>query len=276
MAQSDLTRIASNIAGLNALNALKDINTKLGIHQLRLSTGKRINQAADDPAGLTIGVKFNYRVRGLGVAIDNIGDAKNLLAVAEGGLSKISDILLTIRDKTVQAASDTLSSAERDAIAAQVNQLLTEIDTIAKETKWNGKDLISGTGAFTFQTGVESGQYTEFSAQSANLTTLGLDGTLDLSTYTAADAYIGTVDSAIETVSRSMTTIGALVSRLTSKEENLTIAKTNNEAAYSRIMNADMAAEQLEAMKLSILQQTATAMLAQANVAPQAVLSLFR
>lgn len=276
MAQSDLTRIASNIAGLNALNALKDINTKLGIHQLRLSTGKRINQAADDPAGLTIGVKFNYRVRGLGVAIDNIGDAKNLLAVAEGGLSKISDILLTIRDKTVQAANDALSDEERNAIEGQINQLLTEIDTIAKETKWNDQDLLSGTGGFTFQTGAEKDQATRFDVVSANLTALGLGTSVDFVSYTAANAYLASVDAAIKTVSEGMTTIGALVSRLTSKEENLTIAKTNIEAAYSRIMNADMAAEQLEAMKLSILQQTATAMLAQANVAPQAVLSLFR
>ena len=194
MAQSDLTRIASNIAGLNALNALKDINTKLGIHQLRLSTGKRINQAADDPAGLTIGIKFNYRVRGLGVAIDNIGDAKNLLAVAEGGLSKISDILLTIRDKTVQAASDALSTDERAAISKQVYQLLEEVDTIARQTLWNGQNLLvsgggtSGKTSYVFQTGMESDQSTTFDIVSADLAALSLatsDISNDGTTYTS-------------------------------------------------------------------------------------------
>lgn len=371
MAQGDLTRINSNIAGLNALNALKAINTKLGIHQLRLSTGKRINEAADDPAGLTIGIKFNARTRGLGVALDNIGDAKNLLAVAEGGLSKISDILLTIRDKVVQAASDALGKSERDAIAGQIKSLLREVSTIASETQWNKQDLLSGMlKPMNFHTGAEKDQKTTIQlGDSRSAAALGISlynvglvsgsgfnlaadldigtATTTLATYTVevtrtaedvykavlkegnnalataealtngaiwitdkgvidfgdlsnitvngiatatievsgdhyvsdyskAQQYLEKIDKAIADVSKSMTDIGALVSRLTSKEENLTIARANTEAAYNRIMNADMAAEQLEAMKLSILQQTATAMLAQANVAPQAVLSLFR
>lgn len=380
MAQSDLTRIASNIAGLNALNALKDINTKLGIHQLRLSTGKRINQAADDPAGLTIGIKFNARSRGLGVAIDNIGDAKNLLSVGEGGLSKINDILLTIREKVAQAASDSLGADERTAIKSQIASLLNEIDTIAQETQWNKQKLLTGeiTGLkeLIFQTGSEAGEVTRFglatdhrvsglkidvnqeyaggltsnvtniklsnaakfsdvlaagrytvevnydgttytvnvkdttgnpvgtvtgavdepngtitltnAAKNIIINATGIPATSGIATYEievtsdgvsgagGARGYLQAIDSAIKSISESITSIGALVSRLTSKEEALTIAKTNTEAAYNRIMNADMAAEQLEAMKLSILQQTATAMLAQANVAPQAVLSLFR
>ena len=137
MAQ-DITRIASNIAGLNSLNALNNVNTKLGIHQLRLATGKRINEAADDPAGLTIATKFNAKSRGLGVALDNIGDAKNLLSVAEAGLTKINDILLVVRDKSEQAANDALGVAEREAIRKQIDELLTEIDKIVDETEWNG------------------------------------------------------------------------------------------------------------------------------------------
>ena len=132
MAQADITRIASNIAGLNSLNALNSVNTKLGIHQLRLATGKRINEAADDPAGLTIATKFNAKSRGLGVALDNIGDAKNLLSVAEAGLTKINDILLVVRDKAEQAANDALGVAEREAIRKQIDELLTEIDKIVE------------------------------------------------------------------------------------------------------------------------------------------------
>ncbi|MGE5593874.1 MAG: flagellin [Betaproteobacteria bacterium] len=279
MAQGDLTRIASNITGLNALNALKAVNTQLNIHQLRLSTGKRINEAADDPAGLTIATKLNYKSRGLGVALDNIGDAKNLLGVAEGSLSKISDILLLIRDKAEQAANDTLSDAERQAISSQIQALVTEIDTIVDETEWNGKALIDGSlSSMTFQTGFQTFaktdvQSTIFAAHDSS--TLGI-ATVDVMSYTSAIAYMGSVDKALASVSSTLKDIGALVSRLTFKEENLTVAKTNTEAAYNRIMNADIAAEQLEAMKYQILQQTATAMLAQANVAPQAVLGLFR
>lgn len=277
MAQGDLTRIASNITGLNALNALKAVNKQLGIHQLRLSTGKRINEAADDPAGLTIATKLNYKSRGLGVALDNIGDAKNLLGVAEGSLMKINDILLLIRDKAEQAANDTLGTEERDAIKSQIEQLLHEVDAIVQETEWNKRNLIDGTaGTLKFQTGFQSTATTTVSLSSgfdsADLTL----NTVDVSDNTKATAYMQSVDWAIGQVNIQLKDIGAVVSRLTFKEENLIVAKTNTEAAYNRIMNADIAAEQLEAMKYQILQQTATAMLAQANVAPQAVLGLFR
>ncbi|MDK2930480.1 MAG: flagellin [Bacillota bacterium] len=282
MPQGDLTRIASNISGLNALNALKAVNNQLGIHQLRLATGKRINQAADDPAGLTIATKLNYKSRGLGVALDNIGDAKNLLGVAEGSLMKINDILLLIRDKAEQAANDTLGTEERDAIKSQIEQLLHEVDAIVQETEWNGDKLIDGTagaaddGELTFQTGFQSTATTTVSLSSgfdsADLTL----NAVDVSDNTKATAYMQSVDWAIGQVNIQLKDIGAVVSRLTFKEENLIVAKTNTEAAYNRIMNADIAAEQLEAMKYQILQQTATAMLAQANVAPQAVLGLFR
>ncbi|MGE5587306.1 MAG: flagellin [Clostridia bacterium] len=277
MAQGDITRIASNISGLNALNALKAVNQQLGIHQLRLSTGRRINEAADDPAGLTIATKLNYKSRGLGVALDNIGDAKNLLGVAEGSLNKISDILLLIRDKAEQAANDTLGTAERDAIKSQIQALVDEINTIVGETEWNGQALINGSSSnMTFQTGFQSTAKTDVKVLTDHsASTLGV-ATVDVSSYSSATAYMDLVDKALASVSSTLKDIGAIVSRLTFKEENLVVAKTNTEAAYNRIMNADIAAEQLEAMKYQILQQTATAMLAQANVAPQAVLGLFR
>ncbi|MGE5572338.1 MAG: flagellin [Bacteroidota bacterium] len=277
MAQGDLTRIASNITGLNALNALKAVNAQLGIHQLRLSTGKRINEAADDPAGLTIATKLNYKSRGLGVALDNIGDAKNLLGVAEGSLGKISDILLLIRDKAEQAANDTLGDAERLAIKSQIQALVSEIDTIVGETEWNGQALIDGSSNnMTFQTGFQTTASTGVTVLTAHdSSTLGIQ-TVEVESYASATAYMEKIDTALASVSATLKDIGAVVSRLTFKEENLIVAKTNTEAAYNRIMNADIAAEQLEAMKYQILQQTATAMLAQANVAPQAVLGLFR
>jgi len=384
MAQGDLTRIASNISGLNALNALKAVNNQLSIRQLRLATGKRINEAADDPAGLTIATKFSAKSRGLGVALDNIGDAKNMLAVAESSLNKINDILLVVRDKAEQAASDTLGDEERAAITDQIKALLDEINTIVDETEWNGQKLIAGDQTFNLQTGfqatastqvnmldghkaedlrvalgdlsnavevlnalptalvsevtvgtvatdaseLESGTYTitldvtadgtAFSGATITIkdsnnviateidltswktsvdtgvgividvvdtaptdaTTVSFGVTYQVTNSVAshdkATDYMERIDNAISKVSGTIKSIGAVVSRLTFKEENLTVAKTNTEAAYNRIMNADIAAEQLEAMKYQILQQTATAMLAQANVAPQAVLGLFR
>lgn len=289
MASGDFTRINSNIAAMNALNSLRGINTKLGIHQMRLASGKRINEAAEDPAGLTIATKFRYRSSGLGVALDNIGDAKNLLAVAEGGLSKINDILIQMRDKSLQAASDALGSAERDAIKAQLDSFNEQIDNIVAETKWNGNTLLDGLSKFdsnkiVFQTGADADEKTEFTL-AANHDSTGLstkvadgagDGAHDVASYDNATAYIKRLDEAIETVSGSLSSIGALSARLTFKEETLSVARVNTEAAFNRIMNADMASEQLEATKLQILQQTATAMLSQANMAPQSVLSLFR
>lgn len=285
MAQGDFTRINTNIGALNSLNSLKFVQSKLGVAQLRLATGKRINEAADDPAGLTIATKFQYRASGLGQALDNIGDAKNMLAVAEGGLQKINDILIKMRDKAEQAATDTLGSTERTAISNQLNQFQQEITDIVNSTKWNGNKLLDGLGDFsnntvTFQTGADTDSANKITLTSsgfsaADATTLGVNS-LTVTDASNAAASMTTISNAISSVSTNLQTLGSLVSRLNFREETVTIAKVNTEAAYSRIMNADMAFEQLEATKYQILQQTATAMLAQANTAPQNVLSLFR
>ncbi len=285
MAQGDFTRINTNIGALNALNSLKQVQTKLGIAQLRLATGKRINEAADDPAGLTIATKFQYRASGLGQALDNIGDAKNMLSVAEGGLQKINDILIKMRDKAEQAASDTLGTSERTAISSQLTQFVSEINDIVNSTKWNGNKLLDGLSSFssntvTFQTGADNETAAKITLTSSGFgsvtaTDLGVNS-LTVTDSSNAAAAMDTISSAIASVSLNLQTLGALVTRLNFREETVTIAKVNTEAAYSRIMNADMAWEQLEATKYQILQQTATAMLAQANTAPQNVLSLFR
>ena len=284
MAQGDFTRINTNIGALNALNSLKQVQTKLGISQLRLATGKRINEAADDPAGLTIATKFQYRASGLGQALDNIGDAKNMLSVAEGGLQKINDILIKMRDKAEQAASDTLGTSERTAISSQLSQFVSEINDIVNSTKWNGNKLLDGlsnfSGTVTFQTGADNESASKITLTSSGFgsvaaSDLGVDD-LEVTDASSAAAAMDTIGSAIASVSLNLQTLGALVARLNFREETVTIAKVNTEAAYSRIMNADMAWEQLEATKYQILQQTATAMLAQANTAPQNVLSLFR
>ena len=134
LAIGSYTRIKTNIGALNALNALKNVNRKMEKTQLRLATGLRINSVSDNPAGYVISTRINARVRGLAVAVDNIGTAKNLLSTAEGGLLNVSDILITMKEKVTQAASDTLSSAERNAIKNELTELKAEIDDIVNET----------------------------------------------------------------------------------------------------------------------------------------------
>lgn len=522
MAQADFTRISSNIAALNTLNSLRNINSKMGMAQLRLATGKRINQASDDPAGLTIALKMNARNEGLKTALGNIGDAKNMLAVAESGLNQISDILTEMKSKATAAASDTLGAEERTAIQNQLKSLAKQINDIVVETEWNSSGLLDGTVNKSLQTGagsadttswtlsqdhdsvalgvatgvatgatmtsagtsfssfvttttrttgvdtnssfdglteLESGTYkfrvadkatsaqtgyanqlnvnaavgtfqgalggastaaseelasgiykmTIDEVQAGGLTisytitdslgsvvatydnlevtggaslldtdgdTMGIefgssagltagdeinfeyigageskmelykvnsasdeqlqavdangtddagtdtrrsyfyvsgsaasqtydtgvgfeinskawasmtvgdttqftytaagDVSVDVSTASLASGYMDSVDTAITSVSNSLNSIGSLVARLDSKEVAVGAAQVNMEAAYNRIMNADMAMEQVEASKYAILQQTATAMLAQSNMAPQGILSLFR
>lgn len=521
MAQADFTRISSNIAALNTLNSLRNINNKLGRAQLRLATGKRINQASDDPAGLTIALKMFARKEGLGAALGNIGDAKNMLAVAESGLSQMTEILTEMKAKATSAASDTMGVEERSAISAQLKSLAQQINDIVSETTWNDDGLLGGnvtkalqtgagstdittwtltqnhtatelnvatssgnavlaslatvaggfatsgttlTGAaaasvfsgltalgsgnykFTFLdaavsattgkatlqgnlaagfggitevgsataggelasgfyriafgtseagggtvnytiynqddvivasatgitiagnsvvlvgnngddlgiklTGIVGGSiasgsemYVEYiredeakvalySVNGATETALQVDvngnddvdgfgvndtrtyfyatagatydtgrgievkldviGDISANSYTSfsyieaddltvdlvnsndATAYMQKLDTALSNVTSSLNAIGSLVARLDKKEEAVGVAMVNMEAAYNRIMNADMALEQVEASKFMILQQTAIAMLAQSNIAPQGILSLFR
>jgi flagellin len=193
MANVDVTRIASNIGALNALNSLQNINAKLALHQTRLSTGKRINSAQDDPAGLTIATKMLARSEGLKTSLDNISDAKNMLSVAEGGLSKMSDIIVQMRTKAEQAASDTIGSSERSAIQDQLSAYATQIQDLVDQTKWNGVKLLDNTtGNKVFQTGVDEGETTTWTLPNK------LDpATLGLSTQVSGDtaAFVDVSDS---------------------------------------------------------------------------------
>ncbi len=180
MAQADFFRISSNIAALNTLNSLRNINTKLGRAQLRLATGKRINESADDPAGLTIALKMNARKEGLKAAFGNIGDAKNMLAVAESGLQQISDILTVMKAKATAAASETLGTEERGAIKTQMESMAKQINDIVSETTWNDDALLGGEVTKSLQTGAGSGDQTVWNLQQNHSATA--NGGLDLGT----------------------------------------------------------------------------------------------
>jgi len=277
MAIGDSTRINTNIAAFNALNALKAVNRNLERSQLKLATGRRINEVADDPAGFIISTRLRARIRGLSVAFDNVGTAKNVLAIAEGGLTNISEILITIKEKVTQAASDTLGVSERNAIKTEINQLTAEIDDIVAETLFNEIPLIDGTYTnVSIQSGEEVGNTLVFSI-SQNHTATGLSVASEdvANNVVSAAIALTNVNAVLDLVSDSLQEIGAKVARLGVKESTLSIAITNTEATKGRILDADIAKKQLESTRLQILQQTATAQLAQANILPQNVLALF-
>ena len=301
-------RINTNIGALNALKSLNDVGNRLSVAQLRLATGKRINSASDDAAGYSIAKKFNARAEGLGQALNNIGSAKNLIAVAEGHLGNIVDILTQMKTRTTQAADDSLGTAERTAIKGELVKLTNQIDLEVNQARWNDKTIFSGaatsasssaSGLFRFQIGAgasttndimkfdllakanvsfDSAASTKgFSSSGLNVSvaTGALAGSI-IGSAASAQVLMGRIDTAISDVSEALSYIGSVVNRLTYQETSLTVARTNTEAARSRIEDADMAYEQLNSTKLQILQQTASAMLAQANSGPQSILSLFK
>lgn len=281
MAIGDSTRINTNISALNSLNALKTINNAMQKNQIKLATGSRINEVADDPAGYVISTRLKARIRGLSAAYDNIGTGKNVLAIAEGGLLNISDILVTMKEKVTQAASDTLSSAERNAISTEIDQLTEEINNIVDETTFNNVKLLDGTYSnMSYQTGEDTqNSFTvdiTRSHTSSNLSVNAANVADKVFTATGASSALSKVDTAIESVSDSLQYVGALVSRLSVKEATVSVAITNTQAAHSRITDADIARTQLELTRDTILQQTAMAQLAQANISPQIVLYLFQ
>ena len=278
----DLSRVNSNSQAFSALAQLNKTNGELGQRQMRLSTGKRINAAEDDSAGYAIARKLEAKTRGQAQALANIGDAKSMLTVAEGTLGTIMDILQTMKEKTVQANTDTMGDDERTKIDNQLDALKTEIGDLLGDTEFNGNALFAGnaTGtSFSFQVNADSGD--TFTAEIAGVssTLLGTNSTnnissLDVTNATGRATSIQTVDDAIDDVSNLIATLGDDQKRLTFKQDNLTTSMNNYESARSRIEDADFAKEQMSIVKLQILQQTGTASLAQANSAPQSILSI--
>ncbi len=274
MAFGDLTRVNTNIQSMQSLFELQKSNAELGMRQLRLATGQRINRAEEDSAGLSIALKLESRIRGQAQALANIGDAKSMLNVAEGSLSTIQEILMTMKEKVIQGANDTLSSFERGLINNQLNFLSTEINSIVSSSTFNGVSVFSA-GSFSFQVGSTSTDTFAVSLGALSTGVLGVSSSaLNVGSATSASSSLSAIDSAINTIASTLANIGNNQLALSFKEENLNINMTNQESARSRILDADFAKEQIEIVKLQILQQTGVAALSQANLAPQVVLSL--
>ncbi len=270
------TRIGANIAALSSLNELLKINDTIGKSLLKLSSGKRINSVGDDAAGFSLARGLESRRRSLQQALANVGTAKNVLGIAEGGYLAISDLLQIIKEKTVQAADDSYSVAQRTAIQGQIDALIAEIDDIVNENQFQGTLLIDGsfTGS-VFQTGAAAGDVFNVQLNSADSVAIGVDAIV-VNNAINASAAIAAVDAAINALNAAAQNVGESLLRLSSKESTLAVAITNTESARSRIEDADFAQVQAELVRSQIIQQTAFSAFAQANAAPQLVLSLFR
>ena len=274
MAFGDLTRVNTNIQSMQSLVELQKSNAELGTRQLRLATGQRINRAEDDSAGFSIAMKLESRVRGQAQALANIGDAKAMLNIAEGGLGTIQEILMTMKEKVIQGGNDTLGSFERRLIDNQLNALSTEINSIISSSTFNGVTVFSS-GAFSFQVGANDSDTFAVTVGALSTGALGVGSTtLNVASASSANASLAAIDTAINTVASTLGSLGDNQVALSFKEENLNINMINQETARSRILDADFAKEQIEIVKLQILQQTGVAAISQANLAPQVVLSL--
>jgi len=272
---SGLTRVASNIQAMQSLFSLNKINSKIAGHQMNLATGKKINSPGDDPAGYQLARGLEARKGGLEAALQNVDNAQSILNIADGGYSNIMDILQTMKSKATQAADGSLGTTQRTAINDQFTALRAEIDSIVNETTFNGNNLIDGSyTGISFQTGEQANETLSVSLSSASSAGLGISA-LGMSTQASASASIAALDSAINTLASRAQDVGEYKSRLSSKENTLSVAITNTEAVRSTYEDADFAKEQMEVMKMQILQQTAISSLSQANSAPQIVLSLF-
>jgi len=302
----DLNRVNTNIQSLDSQLSLNRINRDLSDNQLKLSTGLRINKAEDDAAGYSIATKLNSRVAGLEQAMQNVGDAKSVLDIAESSFDTVMDNLIEMKSLSTQAANDTLGEEERGYIGAQISKLAEDINDVADQTVFQdtallngdpantGASAFSGTLTLTFQVGERASDTLEASLDAVNVSELfsgagtgnisvttsgGAQGGLSFETGggTAATAddfrsFLSSVDTAIGSMNDRVNEIGMTQSSLSIREVTLSQSISANSSAASRIMDADFAKEQSESVRLQILQQTATSALAQANNGPQSVL----
>ncbi len=274
-------RIQTNIESLNAYRNLNTTNRAMSRSLERLSSGFRINRAADDAAGMAISEKMRSQIGGLRQAVRNAQDGISLIQTAEGALNETHTILQRIRELAVQAATETYDDSDVAALQEEVSQLIEELDRIADETEFNQKTLLDGSldstaeggESLNIHIGANAGQSIAVDIGDMSASALGID-TIDLRDAGGADAAITAVSTAIDDVSSQRSELGAVQNRLDHTITNLEVAAENLTAAESRIRDVDMAAEMMDFTKNQILTQAGVAMLAQANMAPQAVLQL--
>ena len=272
--------INTNIASLTAQRSFLNSNSALETAYERLSTGKRINSASDDAAGLAIATSLNSRVSGLNQAVRNVNDGISMVQIMEGTYDEVTSILQRMRDMAVQAANGSLSSTERTYLQTEQTSLATALGDALEQAHFSNVDLVDNTSgsaiSISIQAGANSGDSISIaltSTNASNASGLGITG-IDLTG--SATAAIGLADTALERVASQRAQLGAYQAQLESTVRNLSNVAENTAAAAGRIMDTDYAAETANLTKAQILQQAATSVLAQANAQPQAVLSLLQ
>ena len=272
--------INTNISAIRAANASNSAGRMLGTAMERLSTGKRINSAKDDAAGLAIATSMTSQVRGMNQGIRNANDGISLAQTAEGAISEVTNMLQRVRELATQSASGTYADAtDRAYMQTEVDELTAQIGQVITNTKFNGVAMFNGsTASVTVQTGANAADTVNLVM--ANLTTLaasgGAAGSYNVSTALAANGLLATLDTELNSISSARSALGAGQSRLESVVNNLTSNVTNLSDARSRIEDADYSSETTAMAKAQILSQASTAMISQANQSQQNVLSLLR
>ena len=280
--------VNTNVNASIAQAALARNERALGTAMEQLSTGRKINSAADNASGLAISARMTSQIRGLDQAVRNANDAVSMVNTAEGALDEITDMLQRIRELAVQSGTGTTSSNDRVFLDAEFDHLIAEIERVSANTQWNGRNILNGAagGAATvsgvsFQVGMDPSQTIAVNfgnmasdATMASLNGFGLDATTVASAIAKASRVITAADVAIEAVSTQRATFGAVSNRLEHAIDNLTNVSTQTAAARSRILDTDYAASTSELARTQIIQQASTAMLAQANQLPATVLAL--
>ena len=285
--------VNTNVSASVAQAALARNERALGAAMEKLSTGKKINSAADNAAGLTISTQLTSQIRGIGQAVSNANDAISMVNTADGALDEITTMLQRMRELAVQAGTGTTAATDRTYLQSEFTALRTEIDRIADNTQWNGRNILDGsagasTGKSTVAFGIGQdgtaaqtlstsfGNFNNTTGKLSGLASKVITGTTIASAITVAAAAITEIDVVIADVSAQRASFGAVSNRLTHAVDSLTNTKTNSEAARSRVLDTDYAAATSELARTQIIQQAGTAMLAQANTMPQTVLALLQ
>jgi flagellin len=278
--------INTNVSALYSQNAMKTNTRAMNTAMEQLSTGTRINAAKDDAAGLAIGQSMTSQIRGLNQAVRNANDGVNMMQTAEGAMIEQSNMLQRMRELAVQATNGTYSSSQRAYLDIEFNALITQIDSIATQTTWNGQSLLTGTninsvsgvsGNFQFQIGQNSGQTLSVPIGSMRSNASGLSiSALSVALAVDASSAITTIDAALNTINEQRATIGASINQLAYAADNMTNISANVTQSRSTIMDTDYALATTQLAKTQILQQASTAMLAQANQQAQGVMALLK
>ena len=267
-------RINTNLNAMIATNQMAKNTALAGNSMEKLSTGLRINKAGDDAAGLAVSEKMRAQIRGMEQAERNVQDGISMVQTAEGALEEAGNIAQRMRELGIQAGNDTLESADRDKIEAQLKQLQQEMGKIASETKFNGTSLLNTKASLTIQAGAN--QETRV-IETVDLSSIANDlAATSVNDNAAAQAFVSKVDGALTNINTARANLGAMQNRLEYTASNLTTATENLSAAESRIRDVDVAKEMVKLSKLNILNQASQAMVSQAKQQPESVAQLLR